>query len=187
MKNKVKTVAVALSGGVDSLVSGYLLKQQFERVFGIHFTTGYEKETVPVSKLEKILNIPVKIVDLSKSFENKVIRYFTESYLNGKTPNPCLICNKEIKFGTLMDHAFALGADCLATGHYARVVNDLTSREEKITTPCLKKGEDNFKDQSYFLSLLSASQFVNVIFPLSDMTKKEVKKLAEQKGLKPFH
>ncbi|MBU1340288.1 MAG: tRNA 2-thiouridine(34) synthase MnmA [Proteobacteria bacterium] len=185
MKHPV--VAVALSGGVDSLVSGYLLKQKFKHVFGIHFTTGYEKEPASVELLEKQLGFPVTIVDLSKTFEKKVVHYFIQTYLEGKTPNPCIICNKEIKFGELLQHALNMGADFLATGHYATIVNPLSSPDKTICQCYLEKGSDPLKDQSYFLSLLSCDQLEKIIFPLAGMTKKEVKKLAESNRIAPTH
>ena len=153
MKNPV--IAVALSGGIDSLVSGYLLKLKYKHIFGIHFTTGYEKEPVDLLLLEKQLGFPVTSIDLSKNFEKKVIRYFVETYLEGKTPNPCIICNKEIKFGKLLHHAQNMGADFLATGHYATIINPISFLYKKISHCYLEKGSDTLKDQSYFLSLLS--------------------------------
>ncbi|MCP4670763.1 MAG: tRNA 2-thiouridine(34) synthase MnmA, partial [Desulfobacula sp.] len=105
MDHQNKVVAVALSGGIDSLVSGYLLKRQYKNIFGIHFTNGYEQENKDLSLIEKQLGFPVTCIDLSKEFEQKIVRYFIDTYVNGKTPNPCIRCNKEIKFGILLDHA----------------------------------------------------------------------------------
>ncbi len=185
MKDPV--VAVALSGGIDSLVSGYLLKQKYNSVFGIHFTTGYEQNPVDVSLLENRLGFDVHCIDLSKSFEEKVIRYFIQTYLEGKTPNPCLICNKEIKFGILMDQAKKMGADVLATGHYATIVNRLNFPDRDIKAPYLEKGADALKDQSYFLSLIPGPRLNDILFPLADMTKENVKIFAESKGLSALH
>ena len=185
MKNPV--IAVALSGGVDSLVSGYLLKQKYKHVFGIHFTTGYEKEPADLILLEKQLGFPVFCIDLSKSFEKKIIQYFVRTYLEGKTPNPCIICNKEIKFGELLRHAQKMGAHFLATGHYATIINPISFPDKK-NSPCyLKKGSDPLKDQSYFLSLLSGEQLEKIIFPLAGMVKEDVKRLARSKHLEPTH
>jgi len=183
MINKNKVIAVAISGGVDSLVAGYILKNQYKDIFGIHFTTGYEKESIDLSLIEKQLGFPVTTIDFSKEFEKKIIQYFIHTYLQGKTPNPCIICNKEIKFGQLLKHVQNMGADYLATGHYATVVNQISSGGDCY----LEKGEDLAKDQSYFLSMLSNAQLEKIIFPLSKMSKKSVKQLAELKSLKPIH
>ena len=185
MKNPV--IAVALSGGVDSLVSGYLLKLKYKHVFGVHFTTGYEKKPVDLILLEKQLGFPVTDIDLSKEFEKKVIQYFVQTYLEGKTPNPCIICNKEIKFGELLRHAQNMGAHFLATGHYATIVNPISFPDKKISRCYLEKGSDPLKDQSYFLSMLSGKQLEKIIFPLAGMTKEEVKRFARSKHLEPIH
>ena len=183
MKNPV--VAVALSGGVDSLVSGYLLKQKYKHVFGIHFTTGYEKEPADHTGLENQLGFPVTCIDLSKVFEKKIVQYFIQTYLKGKTPNPCIICNKEIKFGELLKIVQNMGADFLATGHYATVVNPISFPNKKIPHCYLEKGTDPLKDQSYFLSMLSCDQLEKIIFPLAGMIKQEVKAFARSKHLAP--
>ncbi|MCP3901201.1 MAG: tRNA 2-thiouridine(34) synthase MnmA [Desulfobacteraceae bacterium] len=174
----VKKVAIALSGGIDSLVAGYLLKQDYPDVFGIHFSSGYQKKDFDLSSVAEQLDIKIKHVDLSSLFENKIVNYFINTYLSGKTPNPCILCNKRIKFGALLDSAKSFGADALATGHYAQV-------EKHETHYALKKGEDSKKDQSYFLSLLSESTLKNIIFPLGGMTKENVKKFALKKLLTP--
>ena len=176
MIHKNKVVAVALSGGIDSLVSGYLLKSQYKNIFGIHFTNGYEKESFDLSSIEKQLDFPVVSVDLSKEFEQKIVHYFISTYVNGKTPNPCVRCNKEIKFGSLMNHAVKMGADYLATGHYARIV----TRDNNFY---LEKGKDPLKDQAYFLAMLSEKQMEKILFPLAQMTKNEVKKFAASNNL----
>ena len=185
MKNPV--IAVALSGGVDSLVSGYLLKLKYKHVFGIHFTTGYEKEPANLSLLEKQLKFPVTSIDLSETFEKKVVQYFIQTYLEGKTPNPCIICNKKIKFGALLKHAQNMGADFLATGHYATIINPISFPDKNISHCYLEKGTDPLKDQSYFLSLLSEKQLEKIIFPLAGMVKKDVKQFAESKHIRPAH
>jgi len=98
-------VAIAVSGGVDSLVAGFLIKRAYKEVFGIHFTTGYEKEPTPAKALEYQLGFPVYTLDLSQVFDKQVVEYFMTTYLGGKTPNPCLICNQKIKFGALLKKA----------------------------------------------------------------------------------
>ena len=176
-------VAIALSGGVDSLVSGLLIKKKFKNVFGIHFTTGYEKTSINAKVLENQLGFPVYIVDLSQIFETQVVQYFISTYLKGKTPNPCVICNQKIKFNALWEKARALGANAIATGHYATIVNSLSFPEKKISQPFLAKGIDPVKDQSYFLSMLSLEQLERVIFPLAGFTKSQVKNLAKENNL----
>ena len=180
-------VAVALSGGVDSLVTGYLLKQKYKQVFGIHFRTGYEKEPADLASLERQLGFPVTGIDLSKIFEQKVVQYFIKTYLEGKTPNPCILCNKEIKFGELFKHAQKMGADFLSTGHYATIVNPISFPDKKIPHSYLEKGTDPLTDQSYFLSRLSGEQLEKIIFPLAGMKKEDVKRFAKSKQLTPTH
>ena len=160
-------VAVALSGGVDSLVAGHLIKQAHKNVFGIHFTTGFEKTSTNVRFIEQQLGFPVHTIDLSQVFEQEVVAYFMNTYLEGKTPNPCVICNQKIKFGALLDEARKLGADALATGHYATIVNPLVFPERKISKSWLEKGADPLKDQSYFLSMLSSDQLERILLPLA--------------------
>ncbi len=185
MNNPV--IAVALSGGIDSLVSGYLLKHKYKNLFGIHFRTGYEKEPINSSLLEHQLGFPVICIDFSKLFEEKVISYFIRTYLDGKTPNPCIVCNKEIKFGELMKHAREMGADYLATGHYASVINPFSFPQKNSTPAYLEKAGDLIKDQSYFLSMLTPDQLEKIIFPLAAMRKEEVKAFAKTKNIKPLH
>ena len=180
-----RIVAVALSGGVDSLITGYLIKQQFPEVFGIHFTTGYESQAVDIAFLESQLGFPIHVLDLKKVFKRDVVDYFVTSYMTGKTPNPCLACNEKIKFGALLDHAVKLGADALATGHYASIVNDMTFPDKTEEGAWLEKGADVQKDQSYFLAMLRASQLSRLIFPLASATKDEVRQIAKANGLAP--
>ncbi|MCP4021821.1 MAG: tRNA 2-thiouridine(34) synthase MnmA, partial [Desulfobacteraceae bacterium] len=112
--------------------------------------------------------------------------YFVDTYLKGKTPNPCLFCNKEIKFGTLLDEAKKLGADFIATGHYAKIVKAPAKKNLDRPSYYLAKGKDAVKDQSYFLSLLSSKQLGKIIFPLSDITKSQTKALAQKNHLHPL-
>jgi tRNA-specific 2-thiouridylase len=180
-------IAIALSGGIDSLVSGYLLKQKYNHVFGLHFQTGYEKDPIDSSLLEDQLGFPVFCIDLSQAFEEKVVSYFIRTYLEGKTPNPCIVCNREIKFKELMIHARQMGADVLATGHYAAAVNSLSFPEKNTNRAYLEKAKDSAKDQSYFLSMLTCSQLEKIVFPLAEMKKEEVKAFAKAKGIRPLH
>ena len=177
-------VAIAVSGGVDSLVSAYLLKHQDHEVFGVHFLTGYEEpaesNAEAVQSMGRQLGIPVVVIDLKSHFKTKVVDYFTAAYRNGKTPNPCLVCNPSIKFGVLLDQARQLGASRLATGHYARVEASQGGRYR------LRRGLDETKDQSYFLARLTQTQLARACFPLGSWTKVQVKALAAEKGLRPL-
>ena len=192
--------AVAISGGIDSLVAAHLLLEKGHRVVGIHFLTGFEGQAPgraspavnqesasgspmpshPIHLIADQLGIPVHIVDLKAAFENHVITYFIQSYAAGHTPNPCLKCNAAIKFGPLLASARQLGASHLATGHYIRKSRDTKGRHH------LLKGLDPEKDQSYFLAFLSQSQIAAARFPLGGMTKQQVKALARSKGLVPI-
>ncbi|MFH1154636.1 MAG: tRNA 2-thiouridine(34) synthase MnmA [Pseudomonadota bacterium] len=174
------TLAIALSGGIDSLVSAYLLKQGGHTVFGIHFSTGFETAAVDVARLGNMLGIPVHRVDLSASFQKFVVDYFVTTYLKAQTPNPCLICNKTIKFHALLQAAIALGASRLATGHYARI------EQTDKGCPVLLKGKDPLKDQSYFLAMLTEDQLRQAVFPLGEFTKDEVRTIARKAGLEPL-
>ena len=175
-----KRIAIALSGGIDSLLAGRLLKQSGADLFGVHFYTGYEQEPKQISFISTQLDIPIHKVDLSDVFEKRVVSYFVSTYLAGKTPNPCVLCNKEIKFGALWEAARQHGADGIATGHYARVVRDSSGRTR------LLKGLDSQKEQSYFLSMLSPDQLEKGIFPLGRYTKTEVRQAALKENLEPL-
>lgn len=182
-----KTIAIALSGGIDSLVSASLLKEQGHSVFGIHFVTGHEKTGVSpddassdrINIFSDQLGIPLEIIHIRDQFEKKVIRYFANAYMNGRTPNPCLVCNPQIKFGMILAHAKKRGASHLATGHYAKVKRLDNGRYG------LFKGSDMKKDQSYFLSRLTQDQLGRAVFPLGGMTKDQTIALAKNKRLKP--
>jgi tRNA-uridine 2-sulfurtransferase len=179
------TIAVAVSGGVDSLVSAFLLKQQYKRVFGLHFTTGYETRQPDMNRLRDQLEMDVITLDLSAPFEQEVVKYFVSTYAQGKTPNPCMVCNQKIKFGVLLEQAQKQGADYLATGHYAAIVNTLTRHNSCGSAAWLEKAADPKKDQSYFLARLSAGQLSRVICPLAALTKDQVRALAARHGLVP--
>lgn len=175
-------IAIAVSGGIDSLVTAHLLKARGHRVIGIHFLTGYETSPSAQARIEQIgdqLGIRVETADCSTAFQSGVVDYFTRTYLSGETPNPCLVCNPSIKFGTVLRFARELGASGLATGHYARIRKDRNGRYH------LLKGTDPKKDQSYFLAFLSQEQLAAACFPLGKMTKSEVIRLADQKKLIP--
>ena len=185
-----KTTAVAISGGVDSLMAAWLLKEQGQDVIGIHFITGFETalsrtrnpqadRRPKIDDIGKQLGIPLEILDIRAEFQEEIVDYFTQTYEKGQTPNPCMRCNPVIKFGRILFHAQSLGAQKLATGHYARISRDPDGKYH------LFKGLDNQKDQSYFLSRLTQHQLENACFPLGEMKKSDVKRMAQQKGLHP--
>ncbi len=183
---KTPVIAVALSGGVDSLVAGFLLKKKYAHVFGLHFTTGYEQGPKNMASLKDQLKMDIVYLDLSEAFEQKVVKYFVSTYIQGQTPNPCMVCNQKIKFGILLEQAKKLGADYLATGHYATVVNTLTRPDQDISCAWLEKGTDEKKDQSYFLARLSCHQLSRILCPLADFTKGKVKDLAVRHNIAPI-
>jgi tRNA-specific 2-thiouridylase len=185
-----KKTAVAISGGVDSLMAACVLKEQGQDVVGIHFITGFETDLyhaqepqkynrLKILDIGKQLGIPVEIVDIRSEFQEKIVDYFTQTYNKGQTPNPCMRCNPIIKFGRILSHAHSLGAYKLATGHYARIKKDPGGNFH------LFKGLDNQKDQSYFLARLTQQQLENASFPLGDMQKTDVKQMAAHRGLQP--
>lgn len=181
-----KTVVVGMSGGVDSSVSALLLKNQGYDVIGLYMKNWEEKDENgvctsqqdydDVCKVCNKLNIPYFSVNFAKEYQERVFSYFLESYKNGRTPNPDVLCNREIKFGPFLEKALLLGADFIATGHYCRI-------EEKNGLYYLKKAVDKNKDQTYFLNQLSQEQLSKVIFPIGDITKPEVREIAKQNNL----
>ena len=177
--------AVAISGGVDSLVSAFLLRSAGHEVIGLHFLTGFENTPSaeaaehPVHRIGVQLGIPIHVVDLADVFRQSVVAYFTAAYRAGRTPNPCLFCNPLIKFDHLWSHAARHGADFLATGHYARIRQSPDGRLH------LLRGADPLKDQSYFLARLRPSQLARTNFPLGDLHKEDTHRLAAVHGLRP--
>jgi tRNA-specific 2-thiouridylase len=173
-------VAVALSGGVDSSVAALLLKEASYEVMGVHMrlwdAPHPEYQANRTKNVCRILDIPYHQVDLQKEFESCVVDYFCQEYRQGRTPNPCVACNRHIKFGFLLDKALSLGADYLATGHYARVEHSGNGHR-------LLKAADTGRDQSYFLYTLTQEKLGHVLFPLGGHSKDEVKQMAKQAGL----
>ncbi len=166
-------VICAMSGGVDSAVAAALLKKQGFDVIGCLMQLWPEKNfsdaaQKTVKKITLKLGIPFLVFDFSKEFKKKIVDYFLKEYQKGRTPNPCIKCNKEIKFGFFFKKALALGADFVAAGHYARIKN------AKLLT-----AKDRKKDQSYFLYNLKQSQLKKILFPVGNYTKAKVKKLAK--------
>ena len=176
-----KKVAVALSGGVDSSVTALLLKQQGFDVIGVTaLTTDTEDARQVIANADEVakkLDIPFFPLDVTKLFKEKVIKYFENSYKNGETPNPCIMCNKYMKWGVLFDYATQeLGADYIATGHYANI-------KEYNGVYKFYPASDEHKDQLYFLFQLNQEQLKKTLFPLSNYRKDEVRKIAFDNNL----
>ncbi len=175
----MKTVVVGLSGGVDSSVTAYLLKKQGYNVIGLHMKgenpETRESDEARVKELCSELGVKCVVVDYFDHMQI-VKDYFVNEYLAGRTPNPCVVCNKEVKFKPFLEYMEKLGADYFATGHYARI-------EHASNGHYLKKAVDKEKDQTYFLCQLSNEQISKVLFPLGDLTKAEVRKIAIENNL----
>jgi len=184
---KRKKIIVALSGGVDSAVAAALLKKQGHEVAGVFLNLGNwgNRGLANAKKITAKLKIPLKVIDARKVFKKRVINYFLDAYKNGLTPNPCVVCNKEIKFDLLFRLMRKLKADYVATGHYARKVKSQMSnvKSKEVFIYKLLQAKDKTKDQSYFLYRLSQKDLSKIIFPLGDYKKLEVKNLAKRMGL----
>ena len=181
-----KTVVVGMSGGVDSSVAALLLKEQGYNVIGL-FMKNWEGDDEDgcctadddysdVRRVCDKIGIPYYSVNFAKEYMDRVFKYFLDEYSKGRTPNPDVLCNREIKFGPFKKYAEELGADYIATGHYCGIRHD-------GETHYLLKAKDQNKDQTYFLNQLSQEQLKNVLFPLKDLVKPEIRKIAEENGL----
>jgi len=173
-------VAVALSGGADSTAAALMLQRDGHDVSALTMLLGGPSADATVGRATRVaqtLGIEHHVVDLSGEFEREVVRPFARSYAAGRTPNPCVLCNRRLKFGALFDKARALGADRMATGHYARLV----SRNDG--PPRLLEALDGRRDQSYFIACVSGSVFVHCLLPLGGALKSEVLRLVSEAGL----
>lgn len=188
----MKRVVVGLSGGVDSSVAAYLLQQQGYEVIGL-FMKNWHDDSVTISNecpwledsndallVAEKLGIPFQTVDLSEEYKEKIVDYMFNEYEKGRTPNPDVLCNREIKFDVFMKIALSLGADYVATGHYCQKSEIEVNGE---TVYQLKAGADTNKDQSYFLCQLSQEQLAKSLFPIGELTKPEVREIAAQMDL----
>lgn len=185
----MKRVVVGLSGGVDSSVAAYLLIQQGYEVIGM-FMRNWHDESVTLSDecpwiddsndallIAQQLGIPFQVIDLSAEYKERIVDYMFREYESGRTPNPDVLCNREIKFDAFLKAALELGADYVATGHYCR------RRENEDGTFSLLSGKDPSKDQSYFLCQITQEQLSKALFPIGDLLKSEVREIAREQGL----
>ncbi len=188
----MKRIVVGLSGGVDSSVAAYLLKQQghdlvalfmvnwHERVGNITSACTWEEDALIAKMVAKKLDIPFHIVDLSKDYKKRVVDYMFAEYQSGRTPNPDVLCNREIKFDSFLEEALKFDADLVATGHYCRKTE---IKKDGKTIHQLLAGKDPNKDQSYFLCQLNQKQLSKALFPVGDLLKPEVRDIARKMNL----
>jgi tRNA-specific 2-thiouridylase len=182
-----KTVVVGMSGGVDSSVAALLLKEQGYNVIGLYMLNWEENDIngactsdsdyADVQRVCALLDIPYYSVNFSKEYQDRVFKYFLKEYECGRTPNPDVLCNREIKFGPFRDYALSMGADFIATGHYCGIEHTNDGKHY------LLKAKDTGKDQTYFLNQVRQSQLEGVLFPLADLNKSQVREIAESNGL----
>ena len=188
----MKRVVVGLSGGVDSSVTAHLLKEQGYEVIGL-FMKNWHDDSVTISNecpwledsndamiVAEKLGIPFQVVDLSNQYKERIVDYMFDEYSKGRTPNPDVLCNREIKFDVFMDIALKLGAEYVATGHYCRKGEEIIEGKPVYK---LLAGRDTNKDQSYFLCQLSQEQLVKALFPIGELTKPEVREIAQEANL----
>lgn len=186
-------IVVGLSGGVDSSVAAYLLKQQGHEVIGL-FMRNWNDASVTLEDecpwvedsndallVAQKLGIPFQVIDMSELYKERIVDYMFAEYEKGRTPNPDILCNREVKFDVFLQTALSLGADKVATGHYARVSSFVDETGKEIYQ--LLAGKDNNKDQSYFLCQLNQNQLSKALFPIGELTKPEVREIAREIGL----
>jgi len=197
MKQKRQRICVGMSGGVDSCVAAYLLKKEGYDVIGVTFR-GWPQDCRSIEEdkccgpqavadarmVAHSLDIPYYVIDEIETFQREVMDYFAAEYKRGRTPNPCVICNEKVKFGSLLRKARALGADGVATGHYARIARNGSGASSP--RHLLRKGVDEKKDQTYFLFSLNQEQLAHAMFPLGELTKEETRTIAKEIGLKTY-
>jgi tRNA-specific 2-thiouridylase len=173
-----RSVLIGISGGVDSAVAAYLLKKEGYRVEGLYIYNGFpnraEEDAVRVAE---ILSIPLHRIDVAKTFKKDIVDYFITEYRSARTPNPCIVCNKKIKFHSLLNEAKKRNIDFISTGHYARI-DDMGGTNGLR----LRRGKDRKKDQTYFLFQLGQKELSKLLLPNGDMTKDEVKRIGADLG-----
>lgn len=192
----MKKVALGMSGGVDSSVSAVLLKEAGFDVTGVFLECWRapgcraEEDRKDALAIALKLGIPFQVLDFKEAYRQKVVEYFFDTYKAGRTPNPDVLCNKEIKFGLFYDWAMEQGFDFVATGHYARVEslevsdqNDTTNLKSQTSNLSLRRSKDEWKDQTYFLYRLRQDQLEHILFPIGHLTKPEVRQLAIRNSL----
>lgn len=184
-------VVVGLSGGVDSSVAAYLLKEAGHDVVGLFMKNWHDESVIIANECPWIedsndamlvaqsLGIPFQVIDLSKEYKQRIVDYMFKEYSEGRTPNPDVLCNREIKFDIFLDKAMELGADYVATGHYCRKDS---FEKDGTTIYRLLAGKDGNKDQSYFLCQVNQDQLSKALFPIGELLKSEVRKIAEEQG-----
>ena len=186
-------IVVGLSGGVDSSVAAYLLQKQGHEVIGL-FMRNWNDASVTLEDecpwiedsndallVAKKLGIPFQVIDMSELYKERIVDYMFAEYEKGRTPNPDVLCNREVKFDVFLETALSLGADKVATGHYARLDSFTNENGEEVYQ--LLAGKDNNKDQSYFLCQLSQKQLSKALFPIGELTKPEVREIAREMEL----
>lgn len=188
----MKRVVVGLSGGVDSSVAAYLLKEQGYDVVGLFMKNWHDESVILANEcpwiedsndamlVAQALDIPFQVIDMSADYKTRIVDYMFDEYAAGRTPNPDVLCNREIKFDVFLKTALQLGADYVATGHYCRKETHEHNGKEIYS---LIAGKDKHKDQSYFLCQVSQDQLARALFPIGDLEKSEVRKIAEEQGL----
>ena len=188
----MQRVVVGLSGGVDSSVSAYLLKEQGYEVIGLFMKNWHDasvtletdcpwiEDSTDALLVAEKLEIPFQVIDFSKVYKERIVDYMFNEYEKGRTPNPDVLCNREIKFDVFLDKCLELGADYVATGHYCQKTE---FEKDGKTIFQLKAGADQNKDQSYFLCQLNQNQLSKALFPIGHLRKPEVRKIAEEQGL----
>jgi len=185
-----RRVVVGMSGGVDSSVAAWLLAQQGFEVVGVFMKNWEDDDTdeyctsredlVDAAAVADVIGVELEAVNFAAEYRERVFAHFLRDYAAGRTPNPDVLCNSEIKFRAFLDHARSLGADAIATGHYARVRRDGSGNVE------LLKALDASKDQTYFLHRLTQEQLAPVLFPLGEMTKRDVRAIAKREGIPTY-
>lgn len=173
-ENQKTTIGVAMSGGVDSSTVAYILKKQGYKIFGVTMKT-FNDEDSDAKKVCDDLGIEHYVLDVRADFKEKVMDYFVDEYMSGRTPNPCMVCNRHIKFGRMLEFILEKGASFMATGHYTKLKNG-----------ALSVGDDGNKDQVYFLAQIKKERLANIIFPVGDLEKPKLREMAKELGVRVY-